>query len=142
MDQAGGNWLSPWKAEWRRFARRAPGRRFRARYDRRRAGRHGRSWWWQLLNIAAGILCLLIGLVLTVMPGPAVVCFVIAGVLLGNESRSVARFLDWIDVRGTPLVRRWGRRWHRVPRRWRRVAEIVAVSGGVVSLVCGWWLLR
>lgn len=80
--------------------------------------------------LIAGLVALIIGLVLTVFPGPAVPFFFIAGGLLAAESRTIARFMDWSEV----ICRRvlaWGKRqWRRMPMAGR---VGVLLAGGCVS---------
>lgn len=134
--------MTRWKEQWTRFAAQAPGSRFRDRHDRHQANRHLHAWWRRPLNIAIGIGCLAVGLVLTVAPGPAVVFFVVAGFVLANESRSAARALDWMDVRIAPAVHFVQQRWARLSPRVRRAATVCMVLGSVVSVVAGVFVLR
>jgi hypothetical protein len=59
------------------------------------------------------VLCLAAGVVLMFIPGPAVLFFALAGALLATQSRHVARWLDWGELRARKAVaalRRWRRR--------------------------------
>src|SRR5690242_10487401 len=50
--------------------------------------------WARPLYLVGAVVCLAIGVVLAVMPGPAVLFFALAGGLLAAQSATVARFLD------------------------------------------------
>jgi len=134
--------VSQWKVEWRRFTAQRPGRRFRDRHDRRRKHRANRPWWSRPLNLIGGVVCLAVGAVLAVAPGPAVVFFFLAGILFANESRTTARVLDWIDVRVAPLVAWVGRKWRRLSPRSRRFAVAGMVGGGILCFVAGLFIMR
>lgn len=61
------------------------------------------------------------------LPGPAVVLYFFAGALLASESLSVARLLDWGEVRLRALWR-WGRNhWENAPG-WGRTVFVVLVA--------------
>lgn len=90
-----------------------PGRRFRNRCDAmRRDG--GPGFWGRIGLYASAILCILIGIVLVFIPGPAVLFFFLAGGLLATESPVIARWMDKLEL----LVRRV---WNTIRRRWRRL---------------------
>ena len=81
------------------------------------------------------LVLMVVGLVLTVMPGPAILFFLIAGGLLAAESRAVARWLD----RGEVWLRtawNWGQRhWWALPI-WIKVALGVLVTGIILASAC------
>lgn len=111
------------------------------RYERRRHHR-GRSWWRKALNLAGGVLLLLVGAFFAVAPGPAVVFFALGGLLLAKESRSAARTLDWIDRLIEPVITWAGARWRRLSPRVRRVAAGCLVVWTVGAIVLGLAMLR
>jgi hypothetical protein len=134
--------MTRWKEQWKIFAARAPGARFRERYERHRASLEARAWWLGPCNIIVGVLSLLLGLVLTVAPGPAVVFLLFGGLLLGNESRRVAGVLDWIDVRIAPWLVFLHRHWLRLSPWTRRVLVVGLTLGGLASFIASLLLLR
>lgn len=70
----------------------------------------------RVVLIAAAVVCLAIAVVLSVIPGPAIPFYFLAGGLLATESRAVARAMDWSEVRAR-RVAAWGkRRWRTLPR--------------------------
>jgi hypothetical protein len=91
-----------------------------------------------LYSVAA--VCVVIGLTLSVFPGPAFPFFILAGGLLATESRGIAKFMDWAEVR-VRAVFAWGiRQWRRLPR-VARVALVVLVvvgSAGIAFVVFRW----
>lgn len=60
-----------------------------------------------MLRLVGALVALAIAVVLTVMPGPAVVFYFIAGMLIAADSVIAARLLD----RTESGVRKWWRRW-------------------------------
>lgn len=102
---------------FRDLKRGRPGHRFQDRYERaKRERRKGGSHWRRIVTLTAGVLCLAIGLVLSVIPGPAIPFFFLAGGLFGTESRSIARLMDGIEVRARKLAAWAQRRWRPLPR--------------------------
>lgn len=75
----------------------------------------------------------MVGLFLTVLPGPAILFFFIAGGLMASESLCVARLLDWGEVR---LRRGWDwvqPRWHRLswPAKSGLIGLVAAAGAGM-----------
>jgi hypothetical protein len=117
------------REHWQDLKRGRPGRRFQDRYERARAEESRGGAVKRVAMIALAIVCLLIGIVLAVMPGPAVLFFFLAGGLLATESRIVARAMDWLEVRLRKIIG-WARRhWRRLPTAGRVVLGTLAVAG-------------
>jgi uncharacterized membrane protein HdeD (DUF308 family) len=94
------------KTRWRELRQGEPGRRFRARYERRHAKRRhagGRKW----AVIFAGALILVAGIVLLPLPGPGMLVVALGALLVAEESLTVARMLDALEVRGRAFISRW-----------------------------------
>ena len=60
------------REHWRELKRGRPGSRFVERYRRARQEDRQRGPWHRVALIAAGVVCLLIAAILTVIPGPAI----------------------------------------------------------------------
>jgi len=86
--------LRSFKDSCQALRRSRPGRRFQDHYERTRRGRDGRSAWARIVRLTLATVAFAIGLVLTVLPGPAVLFFLVAGTLVAADSLAVARFLD------------------------------------------------
>lgn len=113
------------KARWQALRRGKPGRRFQDRYEAsRKSAEHGVVS--RVVRVVIAALAVAIGLVLVFIPGPAILFFAIAGALLASESRLVARFLDWSEVRIRRLVGRGMRLWRRLSW-WSRIAACTLV---------------
>jgi hypothetical protein len=116
--------------QWRELKRSRPGHRFRDRYARAREEAHECGAGQRILTWVIGIVALAIAAFLSVFPGPAIPFFVVAGGLFATESRTIARFMDWAEVRGR-RVAAWGKkRWRKLPT-VARVALLIA--GGCAS---------
>ena len=80
----------------------------------------------RLIQPVAAIILLAIGVVLTILPGPAVVFYFAGAGLLAGESRTLARGLDWTELK-------LRRAFHWLGRWWKR-ASIAAKS---IVIFCG-----
>ena len=67
------------------------GQRFTKLYERQQA--HNTAWLTWVYVVAA-LICVAIGVVLSFIPGPAFVFFILAGGLLASQSRWAAEHLD------------------------------------------------
>ena len=99
------------KQIWREFRQDSAGHRFRKRYHRRRqiVAQRG-STLGRLFALFVALLCLAIAVPLIVLPGPAFVFFAIAGVILAGESRLLATFFDYLELRPSHWIQRWQNR--------------------------------
>lgn len=123
--------MEHFRAHWRALKRGRPGRRFQERYERARHGNRRATTLQRLALIVAAVLCLAIAVVLSIIPGPAIPFFFVAGGLLATESRYVARLMDWFEVRGRAAVA-WGKRkWRAMPSAGR---ILVVLMGACCSL--------
>ncbi|MBA2848614.1 hypothetical protein G4V39_02660 [Thermosulfuriphilus ammonigenes] len=60
----------------------------------------------RLVKIAFGLILLLIGVAMIVLPGPATVVIPLALGILSSELPWAKRLLDWLKARLRPLIRR------------------------------------
>lgn len=120
--------LGNFKRQWRAFRRGRPGQRFQKRYESSRRARKTQSLAHRLIQPIVALAFLAIGVVLTFIPGPAVVFYFAGAGLLAGESLWLARALDWAEVRLREAFR-WAKRW------WHR-ASLVAKSAVVFVCLC------
>lgn len=80
----------------------------------------------RVLKIVAAVALLLLGLVEVLFPGPAVLFIVAGGALLAGESKTIARLMDALEVRGRRI-------WRLARDHWRAASP--GSRGAVVSLV-------
>jgi hypothetical protein len=116
------------KRQWRAFRGGKPGHRFQDRYDRSKQSRESQSWAQRLIQPFAAIILLVIGVVLTFIPGPAIVFYFAGAGLLAGESRVLARGLDWSE-----LKLRKGFHWL---KRWWKQASLIAKSAVIFLGTC------
>jgi len=91
-----------------------PGERFEQFY--RQGHRRNGSAPRRPLVLGIGLVSALIGVILLFTPGPGLLFLFAGGAILAEESLTVARALDWTELR----VRAVARRWRRLFRRDRR----------------------
>lgn len=91
----------------------------------------------RVLRIGVAVLAFGVGLVLAVMPGPAILFFLLSGSLLAGESRGVARLLDHAEVRLRAIWQGSRKIWLKLPA-WGQatVVVLVAAAGAVSTYVC------
>jgi hypothetical protein len=82
---------------WRDLKSGPPGRRFQSRYERAR--KRGRGTLRKWLVMVAGTLLLLAGVVFLPLPGPGILIIAAGGLLMAECSQSVARAMDWVELR-------------------------------------------
>lgn len=116
------------RRDWKELRHAPPGQRFQQHYERTRHSAD-RRFWPRLFRMIVVIGCLLVGLALTVLPGPAILFFAIAAVLLAAEFEGMAKALDRAELWGRKIARRWRDKWrHRRARRHGKKAA--ARTGG------------
>ena len=91
------------------------GRRFQRFHDAQEARRLG---WGRALTLLAVAVCLVIGIILAFIPGPAILFFALAAALTATQSRWLACKLDRAEIYVHALWRKQQRR-----RRQRQMAQ-------------------
>jgi hypothetical protein len=129
---------------WHALTGGSPGRRFEDRYEAARAARLRGGWSHRLtraLRLVIAVLAFCLGLVLAVMPGPAILFFLLAGSLLAAESRGVARLLDRTEVRLRALWQ-WSRRiWMTLPGWGQACLVVLVAAAGAASTYASYRLV-
>jgi hypothetical protein len=127
--------LEKLQAHWRDFTRGTPGHRFRERYQRNHHRSRRTQWTMRIIRVVMAVIAIAIGLVLAVLPGPAVLFFFAAGMLLATEWLWMAKALDWLEVRLRRLAKVAGRMWKQLPS----VGRVALVALGVTLSVASTW---
>ena len=130
------------RRDWRDLRRGRPGHRFTDRYERAQATKNRNGTVKRIILIVAAILCLAVGLVLTVMPGPAFVFFILAGGIMATESRAVARFMDASEIAVRKVVHWARRKWRRLPWPARIALLVIAASAAAATAFLVYQFLR
>jgi hypothetical protein len=117
--------------DWEELTSARPGYRFQSFYDRRQSRRMG-SWSpSRVAVLLSGLLMVLVGPLVGVIPGPGgIAVFGLGLALLATEFRPVARLLDRLEMKAR-------RGWTRTARNWRTLPAIskVALSALALALV-------
>lgn len=126
------------KRQWEVLKRGKPGRRFVERYQAAQRKENRATLATRIVRMAVATVAIALGLVFAVIPGPAIVFFALAGALLASESRGVAKFLDWCEVKIRAVVD-WGMRiWKRLPIVGKVAVVILGAAGSVGATVMGY----
>ena len=97
------------KRSWQLFKNTKPGDRFQVRYYRRQQSAPGRLS--MILNIVVGSVLVIFSAFFGWAPGPGLLTFFIGLALIGGEFLTIARFLDWTELRLRPLAHVVGFVW-------------------------------
>ncbi len=99
---ASGSWAARMRAhlkhEWQVFRRLPKGRRFQIHHQDEQRKNRARPTWLRVLRVLFIPLSIAIGIVLTFIPGPAILFFFFAAALLAAHSMAVARALDRMEL--------------------------------------------
>jgi uncharacterized protein (TIGR02611 family) len=90
------------KENWRRFKESEPGNRYTDRYHQRQQSRSGRFSLTAVALIIVGILILVLGGIVSVtvpVPGAGWLLILLGLGMFAGESKLIARFLDWVEVK-------------------------------------------
>ena len=85
------------KRSWRFFTSSKPGDRFQVRYYRRKQSSPGQLS--RIFNVVVGSTLAIVSTLFGWAPGPGLLTLVIGLMMVGGEFLTVARFLDWAEVR-------------------------------------------
>ena len=130
------------REDWRELKRGRPGRRFQDRYERARREDKECGAGQRIVMLIAGIVSLAIGALLVVFPGPAIPFLFIGGGFLATESRVIARFMDWSEVR-LRLLFRWGKgHWRKLPAVARVLLLMLAACCSAATMYFSYRLMR
>jgi hypothetical protein len=120
--------------EWNALKSGSAGHRFQSRYVAAQKSRKNASGVKHVLRVVrwlVAIVAIAIGVVLVFIPGPAILFFFIAGGILASESKLIARFLDWMELKIRSFSK-WG------VRTWKGLslvakAAIVAIALAIAA---------
>lgn len=97
------NLIGRTKRSWLHFTRSKPGDRFQVRYYRRKQSGPGQLS--RIINVVVGSILVIFSAFFGWAPGPGTLTFVIGLAMIGGEFLTMARFLDWSEVRLWKLAR-------------------------------------
>jgi hypothetical protein len=85
------------KRSWQRFKADPPGKRFQQQFKRRHEV--ARTPLQKALVVGGGVLLTGVGIFLFFLPGPGVLFVLLGAVMIAQQSITVARALDWTEIR-------------------------------------------
>jgi len=100
------------KRKWCELRNGRPGHRFQEGAKRSRRARACQSWAERFLPPMIGIILFAGGIILCFMPGPGIPLLILGAAMLAERSITIARLLDWLEVRLRRVINR-GRTWWR-----------------------------
>jgi hypothetical protein len=115
------------KASWERFKADSPGKRFQQQFKRRHE--IARTPLQKALVVGSGILFTGVGIVLFFLPGPGVLFVLLGAVLIAQRSLTLARALDWSEIRLRKLLARSSDVW----RQFSATVKIFLLGLAVVA---------
>ena len=98
------------KRSWKELKQGRPGHRFQDRTEKSRRNRGNQSWVRRFLTPFIAIVLIAGGIILCVIPGPGLPLIFIGAALLAERSRTLARGLDWLEVK-TRKAASWALAW-------------------------------
>jgi hypothetical protein len=113
---------------WLLFRSSKPGDRFQVRYYRRKQSAPGQ--FSRIFNVVVGSILVIFSAFFGWAPGPGLLTFVLGLALIGGEFLTIARFLDWSEVRLRKLAHLVGVVW-----RSSRVGKVVVVLVALILVV-------
>ena len=129
------------RQHWEQFKASQPGERFR-RVHERRAQRHPKgATWVRWAFLALGFLLVLAGIFFLAFPGPGLLVLALGLALIAQESLSVARMLDWLELKLRPPYLWAKRRWKKAGPAARWTALACLAAAGFAALVLGYRIL-
>jgi hypothetical protein len=115
------------KRSWQRFKADQPGQRFQQQFKRRHEV--ARTSLQKALVGGSGVLLTGVGIFLFFLPGPGVLFVLLGAVLIAQQSVTVARGLDWTEIRLRKLLAQGFGAW----RRFSAALKILLVGLAVVA---------
>jgi hypothetical protein len=103
------NLIGKAQRSWWLFKNTKPGDRFQVRYYSRQQSAPGRLT--TIFNIVVGSILVIFSAFFGWAPGPGLLTFLIGLALIGGEFLTIARFLDWSEVRLRKLAHLVGVVW-------------------------------
>ena len=117
------------KCSWQCFKADPPGKRFQQQFKRRHEV--ARTPLQKALVLGAGVLLTAVGILLFFLPGPGVLFVLLGAALIAQQSLTVARALDWTEIRIRKLLTRSFGAW----RHFSATLEVFLVGLAVVGAV-------
>ena len=115
------------KESWQELKQGRPGHRFQESATRGKRERPSQSWIKRFLKPIIAIILIAGGLILCVIPGPGMPLLIIGAALLAQRSLTVAKGLDWTEVKARKMIA-FGKAWWRDATGTARFAAVLILA--------------
>lgn len=126
---------------WRALSAGTPGRRFRERYYRNQKNPK-KNWMGRLVRILFAAVVLVGASVLTVVPGPAIPLFFLAGALIASDWLWMAKIMDRVEVFLRKIFKPIGKFWLHLPVYGRVLLALVTTTLSITASITIYRLMR
>lgn len=133
---------APLRRFWDSVQEGEPGQRFQDRYHRHKESGARDHPVRRIAKIVGGVALVALGVVEIFFPGPAILFIFVGGGLLATESLTVARAMDWCELRGRQLWRAVSGWWQQAstPARALVIAVVALAAAGAGLAAYRLWL--
>ena len=129
------------KKRWRALSAGTPGRRFRDRYHRNQKNQQ-KNWIGRIVRIVVAAVVLVGAAILTVIPGPAIPLFFLAGALIASDWLWMAKVMDRAEVFLRKIFKPIGKFWLHLPVYGRVLLAIATTTLSITASITIYRLMR
>jgi hypothetical protein len=131
------------KEVWYQFQIGCPGKRVQERHKRKSKATSEKASLRRFLRPAAGILLIIVGIVLLILPGPGLPFVFLGGFLLAERFLAIAKLMDWLELRIRSVCGSCQKCWIRAPL-FIKIMFVALVLGLLTGFGCAgyWFFLR
>jgi hypothetical protein len=131
------------RERWQEFNEGKPGKRFQQIHQRRGRRQGKTSVWRKWGYIALASVLIFAGLFFLAVPGPGLLILAPGLALLAAESLTVAKFLDWAELKTRPLYLWAKARWKKAGRKTRLLILLAMGACGLAAAALAYfWFVR
>jgi len=132
---------SSFAKQWHSLSAGKPGHRFRDRYYSNKKNSEQR-WAGRIVRFALAAVILVGAAVLTVIPGPAIPLFLVAGALIASDWLWMAKIMDRIEVGLRKIAKPVGKFWQNLPTYARVLLALLMTTLSVTASIVMYRLMR
>lgn len=119
---------------WRSLSTGKPGHRFRDRYYQNQRNPQQR-WIGRIVRFALAGVIFVGAAALTVIPGPAIPLFILAGALVASDWLWMAKFLDRAEIWLRKIIKPIGKFWENLPTYGRVLLALLMTTISITTSV-------
>jgi len=120
--------------QWHALSAGKPGHRFRDRYYSNKKNAQQR-WLGRILRFALAAVIFVGAAALTVIPGPAIPLFIVAGALVASDWLWMAKLMDRIEVWLRKIAKPIGKFWENLPTYGRVLLALLMTTLSITASV-------